>query len=484
MDSGIENETFTQEAERLAQQRLAELTAGDEDADLKLALATLKKIAERPARAPRGRHDSWGWSVGDEHAIQEGTEPITVVIDRIRRSYEGFKTNRDPKEIGALETIVAALRNYQERPGLASHDLKRIVKLLDTIISDRIGPGDDPSGKPSKYVLLPGTKTAAQIALEMAKPVTEPTTGAKHEYIHARSSHIPDFTELEGKYGKSEVYVELQRIKLGMNPLNIEIATALAEIAEYVEIAKQREAPAALEAHHPSPTQAGQTHLPEDRSRNLTGAAVQPAGTVMTDQAQIGIAQLGTPVSGLPTLTADRKPQRPKFGDFSKQVDFTDPADGLTVRCLPDTAIIKSKYFQFNYTYRQLYYDNSTSKRRDKGIIDIAETENSNYYPFTLDYIKFIRQADKLIDEQRALMEVRKKADKEGPLSRMRLRWKDHAEGVPYRMADWQQYAWQRHMTQQIERMWGKPDWEALKQLNDWRDWGEKPPEYEYHAPA
>lgn len=46
-----QEETFTQEAERLAQERIAALTAEDEDAELKLALATLMKVAERPPRA-------------------------------------------------------------------------------------------------------------------------------------------------------------------------------------------------------------------------------------------------------------------------------------------------------------------------------------------------------------------------------------------------------------------------------------------------
>ncbi len=486
---GPQFETFTEEAERLAQQRLAEMTAGDEDADLKLALSTLQKIVERPPRAPRGQNDVWGWSVDNEHALQPGTEPRQEIINRIKRSYDptqlGAANNRDQTEIGALETIVAMLENIKERPGLASHDLKRVAKLLKTIIDNRIGPGDDPSGKPSKYVILPKIKTAAQIALELSTPVAQPTTGPKNDYIHTRSSSVPDFSELEQKYGKSQVYVELQRIKLGMMPLNVEIATAIAEIAEKVDTHASQEASLA-EQPTPAVVQTpqnhdGQAHTPrqEGHSKNAGGKAnIQ----TMTDEAQIGIAQLGMPVANLAVPPIETGRRKPKFGEFSRQTYFEDPSDGLKVTCTQDMARLISKYFNFDYSYRQLYYEGNSG--HDKGVIDIAEKENSDYYPFTLEYIRFIREAQKICDHYKALSDVRKEADKQGPLSRMRLRWDDHAKGVPYRMAGWEFYAWQRNMSQEIDRLHGKPDWGLLENLKNWRNWGKEPPDYEPHAPA
>lgn len=487
-----QEETFTQEAERLAQERIAALTAEDEDAELKLALATLMKVAERPPRAPRGINDVWGWSVGNEHALQPGTESRQQVIERIRRSYTAEpKTggSRNENEKGALETIASALENIKDNPGFASHDLKRIVKALDTIISDRIGPGDDPSGKPSKYLLLPGSKTAAQIAMETAAPVPEPTAGSK-DYVHARSNVDPNFIELEQRHGKTQVYIELQRIKLGMMPLNEDIAKAIAEIAEKVDSeAKQALRDTKAERQYsPEPHSGGTTQLHGDNSdtdisHHTANDEQTGAKTVLTDEAQAGIAELGTPE--IRTTTSPSKAFIPKrSNDFTRDNEFEDTSLGLRIKCrMKGLASIKTKNFSFDYSFKELVYAYGFLER-PKGIIEIAEAENSRYYPFTIDYIKFISEANRLYDEKKALSSVRVEADKQGPLSRMRLRWKDHAEGAPYRMAGWEFYRWSKQMTREIHRMQGKPDWDRLEELKNWNDWGKEPADVEPHGPA
>ena len=62
-------------------------TAQDEDAELRQALETLKRIIERPKRAPFGTNDVWGWSTGKEHSLEPGTLPREQVVERIRGSY-------------------------------------------------------------------------------------------------------------------------------------------------------------------------------------------------------------------------------------------------------------------------------------------------------------------------------------------------------------------------------------------------------------
>ncbi|MCB1839166.1 MAG: hypothetical protein H6858_04530 [Rhodospirillales bacterium] len=468
-------ETFVEEAARLARER-QENGTNDEDADLKLALATLRKIAERPARAPRGVNDTWGWCVGNEHAPEPGTETRDEVIFRIRRSYGAVPgptpQNRDDKEKGALETITAMLDNMGKQPSFARHDLKRIVKVLETIIADRIGPGDDPSGKSSKYIILPGEHTGPELSNLLASPVTE-AVKAPSDYVQTRSKSHPELARLEEQYGKTQVYVELQRIKLGMLPLNEDIAKAIAEIAEDVNepIAELEEqgAPAAL-------AQAGDKAAAKEQIE----AALSQAGpqTQLADvlrrvaeeiDGQTAIANLGTPTEAPPA----KDPRR-----FYRQVDFT-TEDGVRITTNPVWARIRTEHFDFIFMRLQLALD-----KRNKPQTILEEAEKGPYWPFTPEYVEFITEAEKIYSEKKALADERIAAEKEGPITWMSLKWSDHAKGIPQRMADWQFHRWSRNFLLHLKQTEGIADWDLLDDLKKWNSWGVKGPKYEEHGPA
>ncbi|MCB1591287.1 MAG: hypothetical protein KDI90_02425 [Alphaproteobacteria bacterium] len=208
-------------------------TAQDEDAELRQALETLKRIIERPKRAPFGTNDVWGWSTGKEHSLEPGTLPREQVVERIRGSYspqvDGEPVaERSDSEISVLETISTALEKMGENPAYAHHDLKRIVKALEVIIADRIGPGDAPA-EPSKMMVAPGTRTGRDISEQVAKSVLTPEEETL-DYSYIVSDH-PLIAELVKEHGLTSVWNELLRIRFQLPSVNQEIAAALSKAA-------------------------------------------------------------------------------------------------------------------------------------------------------------------------------------------------------------------------------------------------------------
>lgn len=203
-----------------------------EDAELLAALETLRRVVNRPKRAPRGTNDVWGWSTGQEHALEPGTEPREQVVERIRKSYlagdGSAPAERQANEVAVLETIAHVIDAMKDRPEYAQHDLKRIVKALEAVVQDKVGPGDAPP-EPSKMLIGPGAKSSRQIAEELAQPALNPEEETL-DYAYIVSDH-PKIAELVQEHGLTTVWNELLRLRFDLPSKNEEIASTLCKVA-------------------------------------------------------------------------------------------------------------------------------------------------------------------------------------------------------------------------------------------------------------
>ncbi len=205
--------------------------SASDDADLLAALETLRRVVSRPKRAPRGTNDVWGWSTDQEHALEPGTEPREQVVARIKKSLEpedGLPApTREAGEAAVLETIAHVIDAMKDRPEYAQHDLKRIVKALEAVVSDKVGPGDAPP-EPSKMLIGPGIKSSRQIAEELAQPVLTPEEETL-DYAYIVSDH-PTIAELVREHGLTTVWNELLRLRFDLPSKNEEIASTLCKV--------------------------------------------------------------------------------------------------------------------------------------------------------------------------------------------------------------------------------------------------------------
>lgn len=202
-----------------------------DDAELLAALETLRRVVNRPKRAPRGTNDVWGWSTGQEHALEPGTEPREQVVERIRKSYlagdGSAPAERQANEVAVLETIAHVIDAMKDRPEYAKHDLKRIVKALETVIADKVGPGDAPP-EPSKMLVAPGLRSGKDIAEELAKPVLTPEEETL-DYAYIVSDH-PAIAQLVQEHGLTTVWSELLRLRFELPITNKDIASTLSKV--------------------------------------------------------------------------------------------------------------------------------------------------------------------------------------------------------------------------------------------------------------
>lgn len=221
------------DSERTRQEATPDAALGGSPDDIELlqALETLRRVVGRPKRAPRGTNDVWGWSTGQEHAIEPGTEPREQVVERIRKSYAApdgsTPAGRTEREVAVLETIALVLDNFKDRPEYAQHDLKRIVKALEAVVSDRVGPGDAPP-EPSKMLVGPGEKSRRQIAEDLAKPVLTPEEETL-DYSYIVSDH-PAVAALVKEHGLTTIWSELLRLRFDLPIKNPDIASTLSKV--------------------------------------------------------------------------------------------------------------------------------------------------------------------------------------------------------------------------------------------------------------
>lgn len=206
-------------------------SSASEDAELLAALETLRRVVNRPKRAPRGTNDVWGWSTGQEHALEPGTEPRDRVVARIKKSYQPDDgtpaSSREAKEVAVLETIAHVIDAMKDRPEYAKHDLKRIVKALETVIADKVGPGDAPP-EPSKMLVAPGTRSAKDLSQELALPVLTPEEETM-DYSYIVSDH-PAIAQLVQEHGLTTVWSELLRLRFELPITNKDIASTLSKV--------------------------------------------------------------------------------------------------------------------------------------------------------------------------------------------------------------------------------------------------------------
>ncbi len=492
MNDSSEPETFAQEISR---QRTA--ASAEEDAELIKALETLKKIIERPARAPRGIHDVWGWSVGNEHARQPDTETREQVLERIRRSYQPdilTPSNRPEQERAALETIAAVLESLKNESGTSKHDLKRTVKALEAIIADRIGPGDASlTDKGSKLLLLPGEKTGRELSEEIAKPVDRPIKKVPNDYIHIHSNEHPVIKSLVEQWGLTAVWVEIQRMRRGMLESNREIAVTLAKVAEEIDDLREDAPTQEVTVKQASPVPAAGP-AQDNRTVGPVLAQSQPLGrSAISDSIdRLANAESASPSilsevlrrvadeydalqkpDALSPLTLDSQPEQ--FGNKPKKgpekifrETLIHAEGGIEISAYKELASIKARHLSISYTIKTL----------DPDLV----AKSGKYYPFTDEFVDFFRAAENLIKEREKLTDERIEASNRGYIASLRLKWDDDKKGVK-RPEYWQFRPWADNFIARFKEISAVPDWDLLKELKNWNKWGPKPPSYHNTGP-
>jgi len=477
MSERQEPETFAEEISRLRTGSSAE-----EDAELIKALETLKQIIERPARAPRGINDVWGWSVGQEHARQPGTETREQVIERIRKSYgpdSQTSAKRSQQERTALETIAAVLESLKEETGTSRHDLKRVVKALEAIIADKIGPGDAPTeGKGSKLLILPGDETTGrELAEKVAKPVDRPVKKFETDYIHIRSNEHPVIKSLVEKWGLTAVWVELQRMRRGMLESNPEIAAPLAQVAEEIDDLHEARLSGQSAAKNMPP--APFIQQPDVIRNNLASQAADtpPTGNP-TDVSNFQhplladvlrrvadeMDALQNPGASSPLLTpsfhADTQASAGKSETNMLRTTNIKIGDGIEIHAFRDSASIKAKHLYARFSMQKLNPD--------------LVAQSGKYYPFTDEFVDFFRVAEKLILEREKLADEWAAAANRGTISSLRLKWADDRKGIK-RPEYWQFRQWANNFIAHVKEMPPVPNWDLFRELKDWNEWGPRP---------
>lgn len=476
MNDSSEPETF---AEEISRQRTS--TSAEEDAELIKALETLKQIIERPTRAPRGINDVWGWSVGEEHARQPGTETREQVIERIKRSYKPeaeASARRSQQEVTALETIAAVLESLKEQTGTSRHDLKRVVKALEAIIADKIGPGDAPTeGKGSKLLILPGDETTGrELAEQVAKPVDRPVKKFKSDYIHIRSNEHPVIKSLVEKWGLTAVWVELQRMRRGMLESNPEIAAPLAQVAE--EIDDLHEARLVDQSATKNVTTAPVIEPDTDRTLPPNQVADTPPTGSPVDVPHLQqplladvLRRVADEMDALQNPGSSPSPLTPSFhadaqGSAGKgetnmlRTTNIKIGDGIEIHAFRDSASIKAKHLYARFSMQKLNPD--------------LVAQSGKYYPFTDEFVDFFRAAEKLILEREKLADEWAAAANRGTISSLRLKWDDDRKGIK-RPEYWQFRQWANNFIAHVKEMPPVPNWDLFKELKDWNEWGPRP---------
>ena len=471
----------------------AAASATDEDRELRAALDTINRVLKRKGRQPYGTNDVWGWSRGDEHQVQEGTEPLETVVDRISRTYdpsnEDLARGRDDEELRQLEIVAHALKTIQKNPDkIVKTELRQIRDLLEAIIDHKYGPGESLEND-KKLVIAPETPVF-RLSIEDDKDESiKPSDAASEQaFIKVRTSDDRVRPLIE-TYGYKAFSEERIRLIYGKDPHNRTLADAIARIAVDIDLhdpeiiaarAEEQEAapetPAETAPNTPAPTEAApaetapNTAAPADAATNTPApteaapVATTPAEAAPADETQgkrilseseiedkiqsavkeqiarqEGISALKRLISQKPDDAPGEEPEKPKKTESGYLEDYRE--NGVRIR-RSETGVSISYYSQtFVYYYAKLSEED----------LKLITDNESRYAPAAESLVNAVVTGIEAMNVEDRRSTEFLKAYKEGMWSKLKLSWEDERNGIKNRRHPLQNREWEKNMKKVLD---------------------------------
>ncbi len=354
--------------------------------------------------------------------MQEGTEPIENVIQRITRTYdpsnEELIAGRDEEEIRQLEVVAHALKGIRDNPDIVKTELIQIRDFLQAIIEHKYGPGETPE-KDRTMVLAPDLKPTFRLSIEDDSEEAPPRA-EKKSYVKVRTKD-PRVAPLLETYGFKAFAEERLNLIYGRDPNNEALANAIARIALSIEeeennVTIGQEAEQAPEKPAETSKSEQETEKSPDKPVILTEAEIDKKIRDAVERT-VGVTKQDL-ADLLKTITGEAEPEGPPPKESPYIEDYTNK--GARIRRTKEG--VSLAYLGQTYVY---YYGKLSSKDLPK----IKDTE-SPFAPMSEELAESLMDAISTIksEEERALKYLR--ATQEGFISRLKLTWEENKSEI------------------------------------------------------